>query len=427
MRATQIKSIPKDVQAEIKLKDVRVLAEKSNRNITRYYAYFDKLKTGEVVKVTVAVKTLKSTKKLMMKQVAVRNLAGQAFARDMEFTYIGGYSVCWDYNSDWVAVDDQYFNPWAYQICLGRLADTLYKYSGYKECAEQGIDVLEYLKIWNEYPKVELLMKAGLGWLAMKKSVVKKCEADKAFSVFIRENINYLKSDRPRISTILSAYKRKMPIQKMELICEFLQSKENVPYLKDIITVIPQNEYEKFIDYIVRNNINKASYSDYAHACIGLGVDMLDTKNKYPKDFEYWHSMRINQYYAKTKTNIVVEGMLDVFCKYKNLQYTGAYSVFIAKNRSDLENEGGHLHHCVGRMDYDVRMIKEQSLIFFVRENENPAVPFVTLEYSLESKKVIQCYGDHDSKPSQDVLDFVYNKWQPYAKRKLSAIRRAVA
>ena len=270
-------------------------------------------------------------------------------------------------------------------------------------------------------------MKAGLGWLAMKKSIVKKCETDKAFSRFIRENIDYLKSDRPRVSVILGAYKNKTSIQASQIVVEFLQSKGKIAYFNDITAVISQNEYNKFIDYIVKNKINKASYADYAHACVALGVDMSDTKNRYPKDFEYWHSMRINQYYAKTKTNAVVEGMLDVFCKYKNMQYTGAYNVLIAKNKSDLENEGKCLHHCVGRMDYDVRMIKETSLIFFVRENENPAVPFVTLEYSLKDKKVIQCYGDHDTKPPQEVLDFVYNKWQPFATRKLSAINRKAA
>ena len=208
MRATQIKAIPKDVRIEIARKDVSVLAEKYGRNITRYYAYFDTLKNGEIVKITVAVKTDKKTNKLILKQVAARDLEGQAYARDMTFYYIGGYQVDFECESEWQACDPKFFNPFAYQICLDRLDKTPYKYSGYKQCAEQGFDVQEYLKIWTEYPRVEMLMKAGLGWLAMKKSIVKRCESDKQFLKFIKNNIDTLKSERPSMPMILSAYKK---------------------------------------------------------------------------------------------------------------------------------------------------------------------------------------------------------------------------
>ena len=60
--------------------------------------------------------------------------------------------------------------------------------------------------------------------------------------------------------------------------------------------------------------------------------------------------------------------------------------------------------HCVGRMNYDRRFVREESLIFFVRTKEQPDIPFVTLEYSLRNHKVLQCYGEHDHKPSEDIL-----------------------
>ena len=165
----------------------------------------------------------------------------------------------------------------------------------------------------------------------------------------------------------------------------------------------------------------RSSYADYAHACVFLGIDMADTKNKYPTNFDYWHNMRIDQYYAKTDSKMPGR-MAKVACKYKTLQYSGMYSVIIAKSKFDLEREGRLLHHCVGRMNYDVRVAEEKSLIFFVRKAEDLNIPYVTLEYSLSQKKVVQCYGEHDSKPTQDVLDFVYNKWQPYATEQLEQV-----
>ena len=74
------------------------------------------------------------------------------------------------------------------------------------------------------------------------------------------------------------------------------------------------------------------------------------------------------------------------------------------------------MHHCVGRMDYDQRIIEGRSLVCFVRRASAPDVPFVTIEYSLQKNQVVQCYGKGDTKPNEDVMQFVENVWQPRAK-----------
>ncbi len=76
-------------------------------------------------------------------------------------------------------------------------------------------------------------------------------------------------------------------------------------------------------------------------------------------------------------------------------------------------------------MNYDQKFAREESLIFFVRDKNSPDVPFVTVEYSLTNKKILQCYGDHDSRPSEGVLEFVNKKWLPYANRQLKKIQAA--
>ena len=78
-------------------------------------------------------------------------------------------------------------------------------------------------------------------------------------------------------------------------------------------------------------------------------------------------------------------------------------------------------------MNYEQKFIREESLIFFVRDKQTPNTPFVTMEYSLKNKKVLQCYAERDSKPTDSVLDFVNNKWLPYANRKLNKILKAMA
>ena len=76
-------------------------------------------------------------------------------------------------------------------------------------------------------------------------------------------------------------------------------------------------------------------------------------------------------------------------------------------------------------MNYDQRFIREESLIFFVRNKETPDTPFITVEYSLQKHKVLQCYGENDTRPDEQVLDFVNNKWLPYANRQIKKISKA--
>jgi hypothetical protein len=73
-------------------------------------------------------------------------------------------------------------------------------------------------------------------------------------------------------------------------------------------------------------------------------------------------------------------------------------------------------------MGYDQKFAREETLIFFIRNTNSPDTPFVTLEYSLSTHKVLQCYGDNDSKPDEKVMTFVNKKWLPYANRKLKKI-----
>ena len=70
-------------------------------------------------------------------------------------------------------------------------------------------------------------------------------------------------------------------------------------------------------------------------------------------------------------------------------------------------------------------MIREDSLIFFVRMKEQPDKPLVTLEYSLTKHKVLQCYGEHDTKPNEDILHYVNKVWLPYANKALKQIQTA--
>ena len=43
-----------------------------------------------------------------------------------------------------------------------------------------------------------------------------------------------------------------------------------------------------------------------------------------------------------------------------------------------------------------------------------------TMEFDIKNKKILQLYGDHDSKPAQELIDAINNNWLAKAKRILN-------
>jgi len=124
------------------------------------------------------------------------------------------------------------------------------------------------------------------------------------------------------------------------------------------------------------------------------------------------------------KRKDLYEKFAKVAEKYVALQYEkrADYVVIIAHNPNDLVVEGRALEHCVGRMNYDQKFAREESLIFFIRTKEHPDIPLVTVEYSPSQKRVLQCYGKKDNKPNDSILNFVNKKWLPFANRQIKKL-----
>ena len=55
---------------------------------------------------------------------------------------------------------------------------------------------------------------------------------------------------------------------------------------------------------------------------------------------------------------------------------------------------------------------------------KNIKKPFVTIEYSISSKSILQCYGYNDKKPQKQVLDFVNEQWLPFANNQIKNIKK---
>lgn len=232
------------------------------------------------------------------------------------------------------------------------------------------------------------------------------------------------------IDVILRAYRTGKPLDALQAYREAKIYLRNNNALAPIRELFKGAERERFFDYISKQNTNANTYLDYLKACNYLGLDMTEEKNRFPHDFKRWHDIRIDQYATaqaeadRRAKQELYEKFARIAEKYLPLEHDkkSAYVCMIAHSPADLIREGNALNHCVGRMNYDQRFIREESLIFFVRNRQEPETPFVTIEYSLRNHKVLQCYGEDDHKPSDDVLHYVNKVWLPYANRTIKKL-----
>ena len=442
MKIEKIKPIPKYILKLILKAEKK--SDLSSAGYTRFYSYLTK-NDGELVRVTVACKNKLGGPRWRCKQVVIHGIhSDRCFLKDICRHFMGNYSVGWfeeglqkerkQYESQsWGWHYDRYFNI----LCPILNKEYILKFPqyGYSAILQYPYnDIFEYLRLYGKYPQAEMLVKFGLSYYATSVQILRKAGKDRAFRRWLIKKRDELCSRGYYVGTLLAAYKTGKPLKQIQR----LEYEKKSFYRSDGYREVKQvfgtgKEVTALLRYISEKDISLPSYSDYLKACVYLGLDMSLPKNRFPRDFRRWHDIRTDEYRTAmalkdeelkkelyTKFGTVAE-------KYLSLQKSGkdAFVVVIARSPQELIYEGDTLHHCVGRMNYDRKFIREESLIFFVRDRQNPNVPFVTLEYSLEQHRVLQCYGERDSKPSDSVLEYVHKKWLPYANRQLKKLQAA--
>lgn len=436
-----IKPIPKYIEKKIRALDMEKCP---NQKGLRFYSYLTKMQ-GDVVKITVAMRN-KNKKTALIKQVAIHGVNSKLCAvRDIEYCYLGvyAYRVGWYdegikyphgmrpwYNDHlWYAVDTKYYNPHATVIN----PEFVLKQKEYKYSA---IDIygpscpITYLKLYKQFPQLELLVKHGFRTLAVSKMILRKVGKDKKFVKWLIRNKAKLGGvNRYYVDAVIRAYNKGTDVDYEQYKSEFDRQYRN-GYYKRYTDKFGKENLEFFIKYLAKQNTNVHSYMDYINACETLNLDMTLERNLFPKDFQRWHDIRIDEYKTEKakqdakKRQEMYENFAKVAEKYISLERhkKGNFIVMIAKSPEDLVHEGKILQHCVGSMNYDQKFIREETLIFFVRHTENVNEPFVTMEYSIGKQKILQCYGIKDTKPAPEVLDFVNKKWLPYANKQLNQL-----
>jgi len=434
IKIKNIRKIPKVMLKKIEKLDKEYYPKPDgHKRFYKYYTLFNR----ELCEVIVAVRHY--YKRWYCKQVVVHGIhTDKVFLRDIALI-AGFYAIGWYrdgiskyehwYDYDWGYNDEKYFNLYA-PIVNKDFILTLpeYKYSAVNLYPHN--DVLQYLKAFEQYPQAELLVKANLGEYATSKMILRQCAKDKQFCKWLYQNRDEVKHSG-YISSIIRAYKQKRSVREMYTYDNFKKSFDRPDNFKRLKEMFTGAERKKFLEYLIKQKTDGYCYQDYLSACEYLQLDMTLPKNRYPHDFQRWHDIRTDQYHTqkaiddKKAKKELYERFSKVANKYLSLErfkLKDDYVCLIAKSPAQLIHEGKELNHCVGRMNYDQKFAREESLIFFIRNRLSPNTPYVTLEYSPTKHKVLQCYAESDSKPTDEVLNFVNKVWLPFANRQLKKL-----
>ena len=437
MRICDIRPIPKRILAIIRQADEQKFPQPNGH--VRFYSYLTTARR-ELIKITVAVKHIR--KKWYCKQVAVHGVySSKCYVKDMEYCgYCGmGFRVGWYdegiqpdkkwFERGWCYAADKYYDPSCPTVNLhfiGTLPE--YRYSAYELYG--GGNILRYLRLYNEYPQIEYLMKLGFCGIALHRTILQRCGKDKNFCKWLIKNRKELTESYHYVSVIMRAYKTGCPLAELKAYQAAKYSLRHSSQYDIIRETFKGENLEKFFAYIAKQNTTIPSYIAYLKACKHLGLDLSLDRNLLPRDFKRWHDIRIDEYHTakavedRQKRKELYDRFAEIADKYTCLQHNkrSAFVAIIAKSPAELVTEGDALHHCVGRFNYDQKFVREEILIFFIRTRECPDTPFVTVEYSPSLKAVLQCYGDRDSKPDDSVLHYVHDIWLPYANNTLKKL-----
>lgn len=367
----------------------------------------------------------KKYKKILHQEVIRYFEDGRFYYKNLRLT-IGGYKATWpdtksyyyrylEYEPNEVfEYSDKPINIGAWNQFT--FDDVLKLRPKYKYCAWKGYgSFVKFAIEYNKCPYIEMLNKLDLSYYIGYKTIEKKLNEDKGFRRFLFKNAEEIKK-RKKIGPreILKMYNKNMTADEVLREASF---KNNYDDLVNLKKHNPFIDIKKLSNYLYDKNISLYTYKDFITAVKFLHLDTSQEKNVYPHDFMKWHDLYTAQYKA-VKDKAIDENIEKVAEKYKPiLKNMDNLVMMFPTKTNDFINEGENLHHCVGRMGYNKKMAKGESLIIFVRKQEEVNTPFLTLEYDPKEKKVLQFYGDHDSTPDEVYKNLIYNKWLPKVKR----------
>ena len=279
------------------------------------------------------------------------------------------------------------------------LKNTWLKYSAIDLAKKHNLDLLNYIIVYKDENKVELLMKAGCTRI-----IKDLCTP----GMYYHCGLSKLHRANKKQMQLLVKYN--LSYNKFEML---MDSEIYYPQMLDKACDIQYRRVPLFtgnrdtlINYLYDKNYRIGDYSDYLQWCSLLGMDLNDKRILYPDNPTKAHDDALAEK-VKLENRIYDEKINEYSKEFENLILRDKKMIIRpAASQKELIYESEMLHHCV--RTYASKMAARNTCIMFIRKRNEEDVPYVTLE--LKGDKVIQCRANNNAKPKKEVISFV-NKW----------------
>lgn len=316
--------------------------------------------------------------------------------------------------------------------CLKYIPHDMYKIclSGGENQSRRNMSKLETLISYARCTQLETLYKVGLTRLCSSliyrngqtRDIDKKQKELHKILRITKQQLNYLMmkpqaSSFNTIEMIHFAEKNNIPVSRYERLKRLWDSNQNnLEYLIKFQSFDKlYNTLKKYKDsghYNTTHNLLR-EYADYIREREAQGDDLSNSVYLRPRDlYETYTRLRLEA--EQKRSNKYIN---DMMIKYPDIKvrsakipkkYTWQQSGLIIRPARDTEEiviEGRTLHHCVGSdsQRYMKNFNEGKAWILVIRHDDAPDVPYITVE--LQDNNVKQWYGEHDTKPDEDIID----------------------
>ena len=330
---------------------------------------------------------------------------------------------------------------------------TMFQYSALRKYAEEKgqVNVVDYLKRYQEMPQIEMLVKLGMTRVV---DALVKCWCESVADAHAKTPEQFLGIRKERVKQLI---KEKgniglLKVMQMEMRMQQVWTDNQIECLKE--TGLSEGELRRATRYMslqkLLNYIEKYAGCEYGTGCaaargrirqtaiiymdyIGMaeqeGCDLTDDIVRFPKDMKARHNQladminarrnnermeREREKYAELNGKIA-ERLLETkryFWENKK------YMIIPAGKCEELIIEGQTLHHCVGSSDtYMKRMAEGTSWILFLRKKEDLDKPYYTIEIDMKSDHIMQYYSEYDRKPDKVVIEKILEQFKERVRR----------
>lgn len=172
---------------------------------------------------------------------------------------------------------------------------------------------------------------------------------------------------------------------------------DTITFINYIFDELPYQGVSKFDRYILND------YNDYLNISKNIYGKI---KDKYPKYLKTQHNIVSNLYNIHKKL-IDEKKFILVTNEYTKYEYkNNEYSIISPNSTQEVVNEGLSLHHCVST--YIPKIIENESIILFMRENDNIDDSLLTIE--IKNNTINQVRGLCQRRPNKKETEFLL-KW----------------